>query len=300
MIESIPNVSEGQRRDVVAEIATALHRVRGLRLLDYSSDAVHNRSVFTYAGDADALVAASLGLITVAIARIDLRAHRGVHPRMGAVDVIPFVPLDGSSLEDCVALARRLGALVATRFDIPVYLYEAAASSPARRRLEDVRRTQFEGLTARLADPAWAPDFGPRQAHPSAGALAIGAREPLIAFNVNLETDRLDVARAIATEIRERDGGLPGVKALGLPLVPLGIVQVSMNLTDVVRTPPRVVFDAVQRAAAARGVAVRESELIGLIPRAALAGTTAAALRLRDFQDDRILEERLARTPPNP
>lgn len=298
MIESIPNVSEGQRSAIIGEIAMALRQVHGLWLLDDSSDAVHNRSVFTYAGEPAALAAAALALMTVAVARIDLRIHHGVHPRMGAVDVMPFVPLDGTSLEAAVVLARHVGELVAARFAIPVYLYEAAATTPARRRLEDVRRGQFEGLTARLADPAWAPDFGPSRAHPSAGAIAIGARRPLIAFNINLQTDRLDIAQAIAAAVRERDGGLPGVKALGLPLAH-GIVQVSMNLTDFARTPPGVAFDAVQRAAAARGVDVRDSELIGLIPRAALDGTTAAALRIRGFREDQILEERLARTRPN-
>lgn len=300
MIESIPNVSEGRHQAAIAEMAAALRRIRGLRLLDHSSDVTHNRSVFTYAGGPDVVAAASLALVTAAVARIDLRTHHGVHPRMGAVDVMPFVPLDGATLDDCAALARQVGAVIAARFGLPVYLYEAAATSPARRRLEDVRRGEFEGLAGRMADPAWTPDFGPSRPHPTAGAIAIGARRPLIAFNVNLDTDRLDIARAIARVVRERDGGLPGVKALGLALAPLGIVQVSLNLTDFTRTSPRVAFEAVRRAAASRGVAVRASELIGLIPRAALAGTTAAELGLTGFRDDQILEERLARTTPNP
>lgn len=277
----------------------ALRSVKGLRLLDTSSDEVHNRSVFTYAGDRSALIEASLALMAAALSHIDLRQHRGVHPRMGALDVIPFVPLDGASLDDCVGLAREVGRHMAARFHVPIFLYGAAASTAARHRLEEVRRGQFEGLSARMADPAWTPDFGPGQPHPSAGATAVGARPPLVAFNVNLETDRLDIARVIAHEVRERDGGLPGVKALGLPIAPQRIVQVSMNLTDIARTPPRVAFEAVRRAAAARGVTVRESELIGLIPAAALAGTSAADLQLRDFDTTRILEVRLARTPPN-
>lgn len=300
MIESIPNVSEGQRSDVIAALTAALRRVPRLHLLDVSADPAHHRSVFTYAGDADSLEAASLTLVECAIAAIDLRQHRGVHPRMGAVDVIPFVPLGDETLATCVALARRVGATIARRFQMPVFLYEAAASAPERHKLEDVRRGQFERLADRLRDPDWTPDYGPSLPHPTAGAIAIGARRPLVAFNVNLETDRVDVARRIAAAVRERDGGLSAVKALGLALVDRGYVQVSMNLTDFRRTPPAVAFDAVCREAAARGVAVRNSELVGLIPRAALDGTTPAALRLTGFREDQILEERLARTPPNP
>lgn len=299
MIESIPNISEGQRPAVLAALTAVLRGVPGLRVLDISADAAHHRSVFTYAGESVALEAAALALIATAIAHIDLRTHRGVHPRMGAVDVLPFVPLEGATLEDCIAVARRVGATVATRFDLPVYLYESAASRPGRRKLEDIRRGQFEGLADRFADPEWAPDFGPARPHPTAGAIAIGARRPLVAFNINLDSQRLDVARAIAHTIRERDGGLPSVKALGLPLADRGIVQVSMNLTDYTVTPPAVVFAAVQREAARYGVAVRESELIGLIPQAALSGTSAAALQLAGFRDDQVLEVRLARTPPN-
>lgn len=300
MIEAIPNVSEGRRPDVLHALEATLRQVPGLRLLDVSSDRDHHRSVFTLAGDAAVLEEAAMALIGRAIDLIDLTRHRGVHPRMGAVDVLPFVPLAGATLADCVALARRVGAAAAARFDLPVYLYEAAASQPARRRLEDVRRGQFEGLATRLADPAWAPDFGPSVPHPTAGAIAIGARAPLIAFNVNLATDRLDLARRVAARVRERDGGLAGVKALGLLLADRRIAQVSMNLTDIERTPPAVAFEAVRREAERLGAAVLESELVGLIPRAALAGTTARALRLARFDDGRVLEERLARVRPNP
>lgn len=300
MIESIPNVSEGRRPDVIASLSDALRRVPRLRLLDVSADPDHHRSVFTYAGDADVLEAAALVLVERAIAAIDLREHRGVHPRMGAVDVMPFVPLGDETLDTCVELARRVGAAVAQHFHLPIYLYGAAATTPARRRLEDVRRGQFEGLATRFRDPDWMPDFGPAAPHPTAGALAIGARPPLIAFNVNLITDRLEVARRIAAAVRERDGGLPGVKALGLQLAHRGYVQVSMNLTDFMRTPPAVAFEAVRREATALGVAVGSSELIGLIPRAALRGTTPEALQLGGFREDWILEERVARTPPNP
>ncbi len=294
MIEAIPNVSEGRRRDVVGILEHTLRQAPGVRLLDHSSDPSHNRSVFTFAGEAESIEAATLALVGRALELIDMRQHRGVHPRLGAVDVVPFVPLHGASMAECVALARRVGATVAERFGVPVFLYEEAATSAARRRLEDIRRGEFEGLSTKLADPAWRPDFGPGAPHPTAGAIVVGARRPLIAFNVNLASARLDVARQVASAIRERSGGLPCVKALGLALPERGIVQVSMNLTDHERTPPIAAFEAVRREAARHGVRVLESELIGLIPRAALAGITAEDLRLTGFTDDRILEVRLA------
>lgn len=300
VIESVPNVSEGRRTSVLDDLTQTLRQVPRLVLLDRSADPAHNRSVFTYAGDAVTLEAASLALIAAAISRVDLNAHRGVHPRMGAVDVVPFIPLEGSTMEDCCALARRVGSAVASRFEVPVFLYAAAASRPERQRLEDIRRGEFEGLSSKLQAAAWTPDFGPSRPHPTAGAIAIGARPALIAFNVNLETDRLDVARQIAAALRERGGGLPGVKALGLPLADRGIVQISMNLVDYTRTPPIAAFEAVCREAHKRGINVRESELVGLIPRAALEHTTAEALRLRHFSVDQILEERLARSVANP
>lgn len=296
MIEFIPNVSEGRRPEVVDTLFHALTTPPGIRVLNRTSDASHNRSVFTVAGTADALEAGALALLGEAIRRIDLRTHHGVHPRLGAVDVMPFVPLGDATMAECVLLARRVGLESASRFGLPVFLYEEAAAAPGRRRLEDIRRGEFEGLTAKLADPAWVPDFGPARPHPTAGALVVGARRVLVAFNVNLATPRVEIARRIAAKVRERDGGLPAVKALGLPLAERGIVQVSMNLTDYSRTPPATAFAAVQREAQALGVEVLESELIGLIPQAALAGTSAQALRLVGFTDDQILEVRLART----
>jgi glutamate formiminotransferase len=223
-----------------------------------------------------------------------MRVHRGVHPRIGAVDVVPFIPLEGATLDDCVAVARRVGARVADEFDLPVYMYEAAATRPERRNLENVRRGQFEGLVAKMALAEWAPDFGPRHLHPTAGAAIVGARHPLIAFNVNLATDRLDIATRIAAVVRQSSGGLPAVKAMGVRLADRGIVQVSMNLTNYQITPVQQAFAAVHAEAARAGIEVVESELIGLIPAAALAGTTPEALRLRGFTADRILENRLA------
>jgi glutamate formiminotransferase len=228
-----------------------------------------------------------------AVHTIDLRMHRGEHPRLGAIDVVPFIPLGETTMSECVELARDVGQSIAERLGVPVFLYEEAASREDRRRLEDIRRGQFEGLAAKMTRPEWAPDFGPAKPHPTAGATVVGARQALIAFNVNLGTDRLDVARRIAAAVRERTGGLPNVKALGLLLPHRGIAQVSMNLTDYRRTPIQTAFDRVVAEASRSGVNVLESELVGLIPEAALAGTTAAHLRLHGFTENQILERRL-------
>lgn len=295
LIESVPNVSEGVDLPVVAKMAESIRSVSDVMLLDHSADASHNRSVFTLAGGPASVEQAILKLFACAVARIDMRTHRGVHPRLGAVDVVPFIPLEGATLDHCVALARRVGARIAAEFQIPVYLYEAAAATSARRRLEDVRRGQFEGLPAKLMDARWKPDFGPAVPHPTAGAAIVGARQALIAFNVNLSSRRLDVATSVARAVRQSSGGLAAVKAMGVRLAERGIVQVSMNLTDYEVTPVERAYAAVESEAAKHGVAVLESELIGLIPRAALAHTTPAALRLKDFTPDRILENRIAR-----
>lgn len=293
IIECIPNVSEGQRADVVASIAAAIGTAGGVRLLDHSSDRSHNRSVFTMVGDADGLEAAVLALFERAVAAIDLRTHRGEHPRIGAVDVVPFVPIEGVTMAECVALARRVGAIVASRFDLPVFLYEEAASTPARRALEDVRRGEFEMLAGKLAKADWQPDFGPARPHPSAGAVAIGARMPLIAYNINLATDRLDVAKRIAAAVRQSSGGFRYVKAMGVALADRGIVQVSMNLTNYEKTPIFRVFEAVKREAERYGVAVLESEIIGLVPAAALEQASAYYLQLEAFGPEQILERKL-------
>jgi glutamate formiminotransferase len=266
----------------------------GARLLDASRDPAHHRAVLTLAGDRDAVRGAIVALFAQALAAIDLRVHAGVHPRIGAVDVVPIVPLGTTSMDACVVLARDLGAEVAQRFAVPVYLYEEAASRPSRRRLEDVRRGQFEGLAHKMQDPAWAPDYGPGQPHPSAGASAIGARRPLVAFNVTLVTDQLDIARAVARAVRERTGGLPFVKALGVPLADRGCVQVTMNLTNVGETSMQQAFERVRTEAARHGVAVRGSEIVGLVPAAALPAGGAAALQVERFSPRCLLEERLA------
>jgi glutamate formiminotransferase / 5-formyltetrahydrofolate cyclo-ligase len=293
LIECIPNVSEGRRPEVVAAMADAVRRVPGVRLLDYSSDASHNRSVFTLVGDAAGVEQAVMALVERAVADIDLRTHRGEHPRLGAVDVVPFVPIEGVTMADCVALAKKTGAAIARRFQVPVYLYEEASDNPARRNLEDIRRGEFEGLAAKMATAEWAPDFGPAMPHASAGASVVGARMPLIAYNINLATDRIDVAKKIAAAIRQSSGGFRYVKAAGFKLEDRGIVQVSMNLTNYEKTPIFRVFETVKREAARYGVSILESEIVGLIPSAALAGAAEFYLQLEGFKPDQVLENKL-------
>ena len=293
IIECVPNISEGVRTDVVSHIADALREVAGLRVLDVQSDATHNRSVFTLAGDAGSLRTAVPLLVARTMEVVDLRTQRGEHPRLGAVDVVPFIPIDGASMADCVALAREVGRDIAERLGMPIYLYEEAASRPERRNLEDIRRGEFEGLAEKMAKPEWAPDFGPAQPHPTAGATVIGARMPLIAYNINLATDRLDVAKKIAAAVRMSSGGLHFVKAMGLALGDRHIVQVSMNLTNFEKTPVFRVFELVKREAARYGVNVLESEIVGLIPQAALLQAAEYYLQLEGFSAQQVLENKL-------
>ena len=293
IIESIPNISEGLRPEVVERIVAAVGATPGVRVLDHSSDRSHNRSVITLAGDAAAIKAAILALYAAAVPAIDLRTHSGEHPRIGAVDVVPFVPIEDVTMPDCVALARDVAAEVAARFAIPVFLYEEASDNPARKNLEDIRRGEFEGLAAKLASDGWKPDFGPAAPHPSAGASVIGARMPLIAYNINLSTDRLDVARKIAAAIRHSSGGLRYVKAMGVKLEDRNLAQVSINLTNYQKTPVHRVFDMVAREAARYGVTILESEVIGLIPSGALIGAAEHYLQLERFSAAQILENRL-------
>lgn len=286
-LECVPNVSEGRRPEVVARLAAAVSSAvssiiggGGVRLLDVSSDPDHNRTVFTLAGEEAGLHAALLALYETALAEIDLRHHEGVHPRVGAVDVVPFVPLGETPMAAAVAAAGRLGAEVARRFGIPVYLYEQAARHPERKALADVRRGGFEGFPDRIADPAWAPDFGPARVHPTAGVTVIGARFFLIAFNAVLDTPDVTVARAIARKVRESGGGLPAVRAMGVYLASRGLAQVSMNLVDYRRTPVLLALDRVREEAAALGTRVVESEIIGLVPEEAALGVVRDALQL--------------------
>jgi glutamate formiminotransferase len=293
VIECVPNVSEGRSAEVVDALVGAVRAVPGARLLDHSSDTAHNRSVLTLAGDAAGLKDAVLALFAAALPLIDLRRHSGEHPRLGAVDVVPFVPIEGVTMEECVQLAKETAAAVAERFQVPVYLYEEASSDPAHKNLEDIRRGEFEGLAAKMASPGWAPDFGPPRPHPTAGASVIGARMPLIAYNINLATNRLDVAKKIAAAVRYSSGGFRYVKAMGVALEHRGIVQVSMNLTNYEKTPMFRVFDAVQREAARYGVNILESEIVGLVPAAALVDTAEDVLQLTSFTPNQILENKL-------
>lgn len=299
LIECVPNFSEGRRPEVVEEIVRAIGQIDGVTVLDHSRDVTHNRSVVTFAGAAEPVVRAATAAVGRALELIDMEQHTGAHPRIGAVDVIPFVPLGGATLEECVDLARRFGEQIAQRFELPVYLYGAAALRPERTRLADVRRGQYEAIRDEIGtDPSRAPDFGPSRVHPRGGAVAVGARKPLIAFNINLATDDLAIARKIATTIRESSGGMPAVQAMGVLLENPGqrpMAQVSMNLVDWERTGIAAVVREVRRLAREAGTDIDHCELIGLAPTGALLEVAADALGLRDFSADQALELRLAR-----
>jgi glutamate formiminotransferase len=299
LIECVPNFSEGRRPEVVAEIVRAVGQIDGVTLLDHSLDATHNRSVVTFAGAAEPVVRAATAAVGRALELIDMTQHTGAHPRIGAVDVIPFVPLSGTRLEECVDLARRFGEQIAQRFVLPVYLSGAAALRPERTRLADVRRGQYEALREGIGtDPDRDPDFGPRRIHPRGGAVAVGARKPLIAFNVNLATDDLALAKRIAHTIRESSGGMPAVQAMGILLVNPGeprMAQVSLNLVDGERTGIPPVVNAIRVLAREAGTDIAHCELIGLAPAGALLEIAADALGLRGFSEDQALELRLAR-----
>ena len=289
-IEAVPNISEGQRPLILDKLATAVQQVKHVRLLDLSSDISHNRSVLTLLGCPESVLQALTNLYAITTSGIDLRIHRGVHPRIGAIDVVPFIPIRNASMDDCKQLARQLAADVASRFDIPIYLYEEAATQPERKALENIRRGQFEGLTQKMKDDRWAPDFGPLRPHPSAGASAIGAREPLIAFNVNLKTENLTIARQIAANIRARNGGLAHVKALGFALTHRSLVQVSVNLTNYRITSLFRVFSTIEMEAKKLQVEVVDSEIVGLVPKEAISEGTIQRLRLKSFSPNKILE----------
>jgi glutamate formiminotransferase len=311
LVESVPNFSEGRRLEVVDQLAAAVEETPGAVLLDRTSDPSHNRSVLTLAGEAPAVTDALERAIEVAIREIDMETHAGEHPRIGAIDVIPFVPLGGTTMDDCVALARSFGQRIAQRFDLPVYLYANAATRTDRIKLADVRRGQYEALKQDIGQPGREPDFGPSHIHPSAGGVAVGARPFLIAWNVNLDTADRELAVRIARRIRESGGGLPKVQANGFMIEELGRAQVSMNLLDFSVTPIWLAWETVADVAAEEGIGLAESELIGLAPLQALldvadrAGASpdqpvetrlaAAAeyIKLRDFSPLQALELRL-------
>ena len=289
IIECVPNVSEGRRGDAIDRLADAIRSIDGVRLLDRTSDLDHNRSVFTFAGPPEPVEAAAHALVDAALREIDLRTHKGEHPRIGAVDVVPFVPLAGTTMEECVAIAHRFGRTVAERHDLPVYFYARAASRPERVRLPDIRKPQYEGLQD-LMGTTHAPDAGPSRVHPTAGAMVTGARPPLIAFNIELDTTDVKLAKRIAKEIRESSGGLPAVQALGFELTDPPRAQVSMNLLDTSQTSLARVWREVETRARAEGVRVLRGELIGLMPLDAAVQVAADALLLEGLSRDRIIE----------
>jgi glutamate formiminotransferase len=296
-LECVPNVSEGRRPEVLAALREAVQGAAAVRLLGSEMDPSHHRAVLTFAGPPDAVIEAALRMARVAVERVDLDRHRGQHPRIGALDVLPFVPLGDTPMQTAIAAAHAAGARLWQELRVPVFFYGEAARSPERQNLAVLRRGQFEGLRERVgSDPRWRPDVGDAEVHPTAGATAVGARSFLIAFNVDLDSQDLMVAKAIARDVRERDGGLPCIKALGLYLEHRSRAQVSLNLTDFRVTSVRTAFDAVVAACARRGVAIAESELIGLCPRAALDAATARHVRLRGFDPKtRVIEEVLGR-----
>jgi glutamate formiminotransferase / formiminotetrahydrofolate cyclodeaminase len=294
LVECVPNFSEGRRPDVIDEIMKAAGDVNDITILDCESDPNHNRMVLTFVGPPEAAKTAALAASAKAIELIDLTKHTGEHPRMGAVDVVPFVPLTEVTMEDCTILAKEFGREFAERFSVPVFLYESAATRPERKNLADVRQGQFEGLRELIGvDPAKKPDFGPEKIHPTAGATAVGARPILIAYNVNLASQDLTIAKKIAHKIRERDGGLPAVKALGFELKDRSLVQVSMNLTDYTKSSMHDVFDAISNLASESDVKVAESEIVGLVPQEAITKASVHYLSLRNFSPNQIIENRI-------
>jgi glutamate formiminotransferase len=294
-VECVPNVSEGRDGARLARFAAAVRSVPGVQLAPVHADPDHHRSVFTWLGPPSAVAAAALALADAVLTTIDMRAHHGIHPRVGALDVLPFVPLAGLTMADAIALAHDTGRALAARHALPVYYYAEAARRPERRLLRAVRHGEYEGLPARLASPAGAPDDGPARFDPRAGAVLVGARQVLIAYTVWLASDDLEAARAIARAVRASSGGLPAVQALGLPLASRGRVQVSMNLLDYRVTSIPLAFDTVRAEAARRGLTIDHAELVGLTPRAALAGRSFASVGLPHLTDDAYLDTWLER-----
>ncbi len=294
IVECVPNFSEGRRPEVIEQIVNAIRSVTGISVLDQEMDADHNRAVISFVGDPEAVLEAAFRATRTAAELIDLNKHQGQHPRIGATDVVPFVPISGVTQAECIELAKRLGKRIADELSIPVYLYELAATRPDRQDLANIRKGEFEGLREAIkTDPERAPDFGRPELHPTAGATVVGVRAPLIAYNVNLATNDVKIAERIAKAIRFRDGGFRYVKALGFEVKEKNCVQVSINMTDYTKTPLFRVFETVKREAQRWGVNVLESEIVGLVPQAALIACARYYLQLNSFKSDQILENRL-------
>ncbi len=293
LIESVPNFSEGRREDIVLEIISEARKYKNVKVIDWSMDKDHNRSVVTLIGDPDQMLEALFDMTKKASELIDLRYHKGEHPRMGATDVIPLVPLVGTTMDECVELSKKLGKRIAEELGIPVYLYERSATRPERENLSEIRKGEFEGFFEKIKDPKWEPDFGKPEVHPTAGVTAVGAREFLIAFNVNLGTTNLEIADKIAKAVRHISGGYRYVKAMGVELKEKNCVQVSMNLTNFKKTPIFRVFETIKREAERYGVPVIGSEIIGMVPLRAIVETFMWYLQIDEFDQSRVIESKL-------
>ncbi|UCF93062.1 MAG: glutamate formimidoyltransferase [Desulfobacterales bacterium] len=293
LIECVPNFSEGRDPQKIEKIVDPFRGRQGVKLLDYQNDEDHNRLVVTVVGEPEALTAAVIAAMGTAVDLIDMRTHQGQHPRMGAIDVVPFIPLKNVSMPEAVAISKQVGQNAAEKLHLPIFLYEESARSPARRNLATIRKGQFEGMADKIKQPAWRPDFGPTEVHPTAGVTAVGARMPLVAYNVNLDTPRLEIADQIAKKVRHLSGGLRFCKAIGIELKDRGMAQVSMNMTDYTRTALYRALELIRVEARRYGVNVVGSEIIGLVPMEALIDSAAYYLGLENFSMEQVLEARI-------
>ena len=293
IIECVPNFSEGRNPENIEKIVAPFRGKKDVKLLDYQTDEDHNRMVVTVVGGPEGLKAAVIEAMGCAIDVIDMRVHKGQHPRMGATDVVPFIPIKNVSVEETIAFSREIAAEVARKYSLPIYLYEKSASRPERQNLAHIRKGQFEAMGAKIKQPEWKPDFGPQKIHPSAGVTAMGARMPLVAYNVNLDSSNLEIADEIARKVRHISGGLRYCKGIGIELKDRGLVQVSMNMTDYTRTALYRVFELIKIEARHYGVNVVGSEIVGLVPMQALMDAAAYYLGLEDFSMDQVLETRI-------
>ena len=293
LIQCIPNFSEGRNLEKIETIVNSFRGKQGVKLLDYQSDSDHNRTVVTVVGEPDPLKTALMEAMGSAIDGIDMRTHKGQHPRMGAVDVIPFIPVKKISMKEAVDISRKVAEEISEKYNLPVFLYEESAGRPERRNLSDIRKGQFEAMADKIKQPEWRPDFGPAKIHPTAGVTAVGARMPLVAFNVNLHTDRLAIANDIAKKVRHSSGGLRYCKAMGVALKEKNMVQVSMNMTDYTKTALYRSFELIKTEAARYGATVAGSEIVGLVPMEALIDTTVYYLGMENFSMEQVLETRI-------
>ncbi|HUL30327.1 MAG TPA: glutamate formimidoyltransferase [Thermodesulfobacteriota bacterium] len=292
LLECVPNISEGRDQEKVAFLARELEKHKGVRLLDYSSDKDHHRSVFTFIGSPEAVLDAALSFTMKTLDLIDMREHKGGHPRLGAVDVVPFVPIQGVEMEEAVRIAHEFGRGLGKR-GVPIFYYEEAAARPERKDLPSIRKGEYEGLAEKLKDPEWKPDEGPDRFNPKSGATIVGARFPLVAYNINLKTKDLPLAKEIARKVRFKDGGFPHVRAMGVDLKEKGMVQVSMNLTRYQVTNIPTVYEFIRQEALAKGVEIEDSEIVGLIPLGVLEGVVQHYLKCQSFSVRSIIEERI-------